>query len=102
MNNTQRVEAVGKADAVADLLSHIGWVDVLKPALERERATLATQLVAQVLGRPDDKGPTKEQLAGLIYGIDRMIKVVEGVLSRGTDALEALEAQGFHLNSANS
>jgi len=100
-NNTQRLEAVGKADALADLLNHVGWTEVLKPALEKERTVQASLLVASVLGKQDPNGLTKEQIAGYIYGLDRVIKQIETILAKGTNALEALEAQGFHFTSNN-
>lgn len=102
MDNEKRLQTVLEADETADLLAHVGWTDVLKPALQRKREIYAGILVAAVLGRAS--GPqdlSKEQYAGLVFGIDETIKLIEDVLKRGSKALKDLESQGFHLTSTN-
>ena len=100
--NQQALENVAKADAVADLLNHVGWTEVVKPSLLKERNNLSTQLVGMVLGAPPKEASlTKEQVAGFIYGIDKIIAEFEKILKKGEASLEFLESQGFHI-TANS
>lgn len=101
VDNEKRLETIAKADLTAGFLHEAAWDDVLKPALMKERNNLTTLLVSTVLGKPNPDAPTREQLAGLIYGIDRTIKIFEDVIKKGQVALEQLESQGFHLTSNN-
>lgn len=101
MTNQSRLEAVAKADAVADLLNHTGWQDIVKPALLKRRTDLTATLVNAVLGQPMPEGVTKEQLAGRVQGIDEIIKLFELILKHGREALNQLESQGFSLTANN-
>ena len=101
MDNERRLQTVLEADEVADLLNHVGWIDVLKPALTKKRELYAGILVAAVLGKSGPKDLTKEQYAGLVFGLDETIKLVEDILKHGAKALKDLESQGFHLTATN-
>lgn len=92
---------MAKADAVAGFMHEVGWSEVIKPALLKERERISQLLVATVLSKDDPKGYSKEQLAGMIFGIDRVIKVFEDTIKRGATALEQLESQGFTLTAVN-
>lgn len=99
-------EAVAKAEDLGDLLDHIAWREVLRPALAKERDNYTKMLVNSTLGIPvmmDTKqGPTtisREQLAGKIYGIDFILSTIEGILTKGTRAVEELRSKGLSLAS---
>jgi hypothetical protein len=98
MDNHDRLEAVAKADDTANLLDHIAWQAVVKPALIKKRTDYTSILVGAVLGAKMPEGITKEQIAGFVYGIDEIIKTFEKILQHGESALKDLELQGFHLN----
>ena len=94
-----------KAEDLGDLLNHIGWVEVLRPALVQERDMFSRLLVGATLGTPvrmeTRTGPaelTKEQLAGKIYGIDYIIDTIEKILARGDRAVEHLRKFGINLS----
>lgn len=101
MTNENRLETVAKADEVAGLMNEMGWDEIVKPALLKERNTLSTLLVAAVLGKEAPGQLTREQIAGMIYGIDRLTSVFEAIIKKGNTALSQLESQGFHLTSTN-
>lgn len=94
-----------KAEDLSDLLQHIAWTDTLKPALLRERDNYTKMLVNSTLGLPvtipNSRGAaievTREQLAGKIYGIDYIIELVEGILSKGSKAVTELRKAGVNL-----
>ena len=103
MTNQDRLEAVAKADATAELLDHIGWTEVVLPKLLKTKDLYTTVLVQAVLSNKpptmDGQETTREQLAGRVYGIEYVIKLFESILSKGEGALKALEAQGLSINS---
>jgi hypothetical protein len=86
---------IAQAEDLQDLLDHISWVEVLKPALEKTKSTLATTLVNHMLGTPLEGGQTKEQLAGKIYGITEVIALIEKTLRNGARSLRELKGEGI-------
>jgi hypothetical protein len=97
-----------KAEDLSDLLNHIAWTDVLRPALMREREMYTKLLVASTLGAPVEVAThsgtatlTKEQLAGKIYGIDYILNLMETVIKKGARAVEELSRAGVHITSPN-
>ena len=59
MNYTQRLESVAKAEDTYDLLNHIAWTDVIKPALDEQLKQWSAMLVAEALGTPNPAGLTR-------------------------------------------
>lgn len=98
MTNQKRLEAVAKAEDTKALLEDIAWVAVVKPALLARQAAISKALMTLVLGGAAPNSLTKEQLAGLMYGIDEVIRIIEKVLKDGEKALREIEAQGVHLS----
>lgn len=97
-----------KAEDVSDLLNHIAWTDVIRPALVREREAYTKLLVASTLGAPVEIATrtgtatlSKEQLAGKIYGIDYIFSFFERVMEKGARAVEELSRAGVHITSPN-
>lgn len=101
MDNEKRLESVAAADATAGFLHEIAWDEIVKPALLKERNNLTTILVGAVLGKDPANGLTREQIAGMVYGVDRLIRAFDDIIKRGTTALEQLESQGFCLTANN-
>jgi hypothetical protein len=85
-------EDIGRADQVGDLLTHIGWQEVIRPELARHRKVYEQLLVESVLGNkthaPDGTALTSEQLAGRIYGLTEVEKLFEKILKNGVRALQ--------------
>jgi hypothetical protein len=97
MTNQKRLEAVAKAEDTRGLLDDIAWNEVLKPALQKRQADISKALMTMVLGGVAPNNLTKEQLAGMMYGIDEIIRVIEKILKDGEKALREIESQGVHL-----
>lgn len=93
-----------KAQDLEDLLDHIAWTDVIRPALYKTRDDLTQQLVSSTLGVPVQiqtiTGPvdvSREQLAGKIFGINYIISMFEKLLQRGEIAAKQLKELGINL-----
>jgi hypothetical protein len=95
-----------KGEDLSDLLQHIAWTETLRPALLRERDNYTKMLVNATLGTPVQIPASsgraaveisKEQLAGKIYGIDYIVELVEGVLSKGARGVAELRKSGVNL-----
>ena len=97
MDNATKLVAVAQAEDTYDLLQHIAWDTVIKPALDDEVKRMSSLLVAEALGTPLPGGLTREQVAGRCYGIQFISSLFEKVLRRGEKALEDLQASGLHL-----
>lgn len=100
--------AAAQAEDLGDLLDHIAWTEVLRPALLRERDNYTKMLVNSTLGLPvtirTEAGAvqlTHEQLAGKIYGIDYIIDLVEKILTKGTRAVMELRSKGLSFEKLN-
>jgi len=93
---TDPYTAINKADDVAMLLDSIGWKDVIQPELRRYRESLANRLMAAVLNgpvtMPDGSNLTKEQIAGIMYGVDWVEKLFLRILKDGASAFKHLAA----------
>lgn len=102
MNNNDRLEAVAKSEDTRDLLEHISWTVLVKPAMLKKKNDLTTLLVGSVLGQAMPNNLTKEQVAGFIFGIDEIIRMFEKILRDGERALTQLESQGFHIDQLST
>ena len=82
--------AASAGNAVADLINHYGWTDVLKPLLTKEKAKFAELLVGATLGNNvtfDGVTPVSAaQIAGIIYGINSVVARIETLLRDGARA----------------
>lgn len=78
-----------------DLLNHIAWTDIIKPKLIEAKLFYTNQLVDALLSKHE--GESKEQIAGKIYGIDYVVKVLERILKEGSQSREALASLNLHL-----
>jgi hypothetical protein len=103
MDNQTRLATVAKADALADLLYHAGWDQVIKSKLLKMKELYTGQLVQAVLTNTppitDGKETTREQLAGRVYGIDFVIQTIEDIFRKGDRALKDLESQGVVIDT---
>lgn len=93
----QRLIAIAKAEDTYDLLQHISWTDVIKPALQHEVEKLSKILVAEALGTPIAGGRTREQVAGICFGIQYISSLFERILREGKKALTDLQNEGIKL-----
>lgn len=100
-SNQALLTTVAKSVDTEDLLNHIAWTEIIRPALLKRRNDLSTLLMQAVLGAPIANAAaqpfTKEQLAGMLYGIDEIIRLFERILKDGSRALETLESAGVHI-----
>jgi hypothetical protein len=103
MTNQQRAVASAKAEDLSNLLDHIAWTDAVKPLLLKRRDDLSKLLVQTILGATNAQGQqvyTKEQLAGMIYGVDTTIGIIEKILRDGEKAIIELREQGVSLSAS--
>lgn len=91
MTNEQLAQRAREADETYDLLTHVGWTDVVKPKLLKDKSIQEKILVDHLLGRPLPDGQTKEQVAGRIYGINYIIETLESILRTGMKCGELLK-----------
>lgn len=90
---TNPYDAINKADDLAQLLDCLGWTQVIQPEFRRARESLGNQLMTAVLdGRASVGGQslTKEQIAGMMWGIDWLDKLFGKILKDGANAFESL------------
>ena len=103
MDNQARLQLVAQADTVADLAHHIGWTEVVLPKLQKMKELYTQVLVNAVLSNKppflDGQETTREQLAGRVYGIDYIMRLMDEIIRKGTRALSDLEAQGVTIDS---
>ena len=88
--------AAAQATDTRDLLNHIAWTDVILPRLERYKSQLSTQLVSLTLGRPGEI--SREQVAGILAGIDFIKTLFERILRDGEKALRTLKDYNVNLS----
>lgn len=89
--------SVAQAEDTFDLLNHIAWTDVIKPKLDAQVKQWSAMLVNEALGLPIPSGHTREQVAGMCYGINYISTVFERVLKDGEKALADLHKHGITL-----
>lgn len=73
-----------RANAANDILSAVGWQDVLYPELARLREQLRDAAIASTLGQPhpfNDTTPTA--LAAMAWASDQMIRILEKTVGKG-------------------
>lgn len=97
MDKSDQLVAVAKAEDTYDLLQHIAWERVVKPALDEDLKRLSSLLVSEALGTPLPAGWTREQVAGKCYGIQYISRLFEKILKEGERALVDLQASGLKI-----
>ena len=97
MSNSTKLVAVAQAEDTYDLLQHIAWDRVIKPALDAEVKKYSQLLVLEALGNQMPGGLTREQVAGRCYGIQFVSSLFERILQKGEVALRDLQADGLKL-----
>lgn len=95
----KQLVAVAKAEDTYDLLQHIAWTEVLKPALDTHVRVWTQQLVQEALGSPLPNGLTREQVAGRCYGVQYITTLMERILKEGKSALTSLQGEGISINN---
>jgi hypothetical protein len=93
-----KVVDAAMAEDLGDLLDHIAWTDVLRPAIQTTRVALSSRLTASVLGCAPEGERSSQQLAGMLYGLDLVVTSIEKILRKGASAAESLRANGFSLD----
>lgn len=96
-SHTDQLITAAKAHDLWDLQQHIAWTDVIRPRLEQQIRTYSDILVGEALGAAIPGGKTREQVAGIAYGMKYMITLFEGILKDGKRALEQLESEGIRV-----
>jgi len=101
MNHEAILEKASKSERLQDFLHESGWVDVIKPELDKIHNSLQELLVQSVLGRrivnrtpTGDFEITKEQLAGQIEGIRVIEDIITRILREGDRAVKTLHEWG--------
>lgn len=80
-----------------DLLNHIAWTDVIKPQITTAKTFLTERLVSATLHGQQPGAETREQIAGKLYGIDYVEKMLEKILREGARAEGELASQNLFL-----
>lgn len=93
--HSEKVRQVTQAADVEDLLSHVGWRDVIQPVLKEHKESLYKMLQHTTLGYPQDydtKGNplTPMHIAGRIYGIEWFETMLGRILATGEHAKKVL------------
>ena len=91
MSLETKLISVAQAEDTQDLLNHLAWTDAIKPRLLYKQQQYEKMLVGHILGQPLPANLTKEQVAGMIYGIMEIIHTFELVLTQGAKALEDIQ-----------
>ena len=78
-----------------DFLQHIAWQEVVLPELRKTITILTKQLVDSTLVPSKEGQPSKEQIAGKLFGIDWTIKVIEDIVSKGKVASKELASHNY-------
>lgn len=90
MTHQEQLLAAAKAEDTYNLLNHIAWTDVIRPRLQGQVEIYSRMLVNEALGSPLPPGRTREQIAGMAFGINEICKLFEQILRDGERALAAL------------
>ncbi len=90
MTHQEQLISAAKAEDTYDLLNHIAWTDVIKPKLELQVHQWSAMLVNEALGSPLPPGKTREQIAGMAYGVQHIIRLFEQIIRDGERAVLAL------------
>lgn len=99
MDHRSQLIAAAQAEDTYDLLNHIAWTDVIKPRLIQHQQQYTQILVNEALGAKIPNEMTREQVAGVCYGISWVTRLFEGILKEGERALTALRADGITVTS---
>lgn len=98
MTHQEQLLAAAKAADTYDLLNHIAWTDVIRPRLESQVQQWSAMLVNEALGGGLPPGKTREQIAGMAYGVNHIIRLFEQIIREGERAVAALNADGTQLS----
>jgi hypothetical protein len=99
MTHQDQLITAAKAQDLYDLQQHIAWTDVIQPKLKLAVQQYATLLVNEALGSPLPPGKTREQIAGVAYGINYICDLFERILKDGERALVQLGSEGISINT---
>jgi len=81
-----------------DLLNHIAWTDVVKPELDDAKARLTKRLVDATLKPQQEGTETREQLAGMLYGIQFIELTFARILREGARSKEELAKMNLFIS----
>jgi hypothetical protein len=90
MTHQEALVTAAKAEDTANLLNHIAWTDVVRPKLQEQVAIYSQLIVAEALGGKLPLGKSREQLAGICYGINYVSTLFEKILRDGERAMKDL------------
>jgi len=80
------------------LLQHIAWTDVIRPELQKQVTAFSQMLVNDAIGLAAlPAGKTREQIAGIAYGMQYTCSLLERILKDGERAVAALRLEGISL-----
>lgn len=99
MTHTDQLVAAAKAEDLYNLQQHIAWTDVLQPKLQSAVKQWTDMLISEALGGALPPGKTREQVAGLAYGVTYITTLMKQILKEGERALEALHSEGISINT---
>lgn len=94
---TRLAADVARGKDVESFGSTVGWEDILLPQLLRDRATVVQSLVQTLLDAPgtQDKLATACGQAGIIHGIDTIIRNIEAHIATGRKSYASAVEAGF-------
>lgn len=92
--------AAAKAEDTYNLLNHIAWTDVILPKLQQQVTQYSALLVNEALGAPLPGKLTREQVAGMAYGINYIATLFEKILREGERALTSLNSEGISISTS--
>jgi len=100
MTHRDSLIAAAQAEDTQDLLQHIAWTDVIKPRLQSQVQAFSQILVNEAIGMTSlPVGKTREQIAGIAYGIQYVSNLMEKILKDGERALISLQSEGISLTT---
>lgn len=99
MNHNDALLAVAKAEDTQDLLNHIAWTDVIRPQLEKQVKQCSDLLVQEALGGQLPPGRTREQIAGMAFGVQYIVGLLERILKDGERGLLELRREGLDIST---
>lgn len=86
-----------RANAAHDVLSAVGWQDVLRPDLWRLRERLRDAAIASALGQPHpygDASPT--HLAAMAWAVEQVLGTIEKIVGKGAPPVGETVADVLH------
>lgn len=99
MTHNEALLAAAKAEDTQDLMNHIAWTDVIRPQLEKQVKQWSEMLVQEALGAPLPPGRSREQIAGMAFGVQYVVGFLEKILKDGERGLLALSNEGINIST---